>query len=82
LLIDAANLTIDGDGFRTADATGSALPTASNLNFVAGQTVPNLVIAKVDANRQVSLFNGRGRAARTPHVGAVRAPRPLRLPRE
>ena len=36
------------------------MPLASNLNFVANQTVPNLVIAKLGANGQVSLFNSSG----------------------
>ena len=35
--------------------TGSALPLASNLNFVQGQTIPNLVLAKLGVNGQVSL---------------------------
>ncbi len=36
-------------------------PTASNLNFVAGQTVPNLVVAKVGANGIVEIYNFAGR---------------------
>jgi hypothetical protein len=40
--------------------TGTALPNASNLNFVAGQTIPNLVIAKVGSNGKVSIFNSAG----------------------
>lgn len=47
-------------GFVTVFPAGSPRPTASNLNFVAGQAVPNLVIAKVGANGQVSLFNSSG----------------------
>src|SRR5439155_898236 len=35
-------------------------PNASNLNFVAGQTVPNLVVAKVGDNGQVTIFNAAG----------------------
>jgi Glycoside hydrolase family 44 len=38
--------------------TGSPLPNASSLNFVAGQTIPNLVIAKVGSGGQVSFYNG------------------------
>ena len=37
-----------------------ARPTASNLNFVAGQTVPNMVIVPVGANGQISLYNNTG----------------------
>ena len=37
---------------------GGARPRSSNLNFVAGQTVPNLVIAPVDSAGQVRFYNG------------------------
>ena len=45
--------------------TGAVMPTASNLNFVPGQTVPNLVIAKLGAvgtagAGMVSLYNSAG----------------------
>jgi outer membrane protein assembly factor BamB len=35
-------------------------PTASNLNFVPNQVIPNRVITPVDANGRVSIFNGAG----------------------
>ena len=35
-------------------------PLAANLNFAAGQTVPNRVIVKVGANGAISIFNGFG----------------------
>ncbi|MBW3650219.1 MAG: S8 family serine peptidase, partial [Actinobacteria bacterium] len=44
----------------TAWPTGSSRPLASNLNYTAGQTVPNLVVAKVGAGGKVSLFNNSG----------------------
>ena len=44
-------------GFITAYASGAARPNASNLNFSAGQTVPNLVTVPVGANGRVTLFN-------------------------
>jgi hypothetical protein len=47
-------------GYVTVYPAGTAIPTASNLNFVPGTTVPNLVIAKVGADGQVSLFNSAG----------------------
>ncbi len=47
-------------GFVTVFPSGSALPTASNLNFVAGQVTPNLVVAKVGALGQITLFNSAG----------------------
>jgi hypothetical protein len=45
-------------GYITASPSGGSLPTASNLNFVAGQTVPNLVVVPVGSDGKVSLFNG------------------------
>ena len=41
----------------TAYPHGQALPTASNLNFTKGQTIPNLVIVPVGANGKVDLNN-------------------------
>jgi hypothetical protein len=51
-------------GFLTVFPGGTARPLASNLNFVAGQTVPNLVVAKLGADGTVSLYNSAG----TTHV--------------
>jgi len=45
------------DGFVTVWPTGGTRPVVSNLNFVAGQTVPNLVSAKVGTGGTVSLYN-------------------------
>lgn len=42
--------------------TGSAMPTASNLNFVAGQTVANSVVSKTSADGRVSIYLGGGTA--------------------
>jgi hypothetical protein len=39
---------------------GEPRPTASSLNMVAGQTVPNLVAARLGAQGQVDLFNFTG----------------------
>jgi hypothetical protein len=55
------NVTVTGPakpGFVTVYGDGMALPVVSNLNFVPGQTVPNLVIAPVGANGKVDLYNG------------------------
>ena len=46
--------------FLTAWPQGEARPVASNLNYVAGQTVPNLVVVKVGAGGKVDLFNFAG----------------------
>jgi hypothetical protein len=47
-------------GYLTVYPDGVATPLASNLNFVPGQTVPNLVIAPVGADGKVDLYNGSG----------------------
>lgn len=46
--------------FLTVWPSGQPLPTASNLNVVGGQTVANLVIAKVGAGGRVAVFNESG----------------------
>ena len=47
------------NGFITVYPTGSVRPTASNLNFAQGQTIPNLVTVKVGTDGKVTLFNGQ-----------------------
>ena len=57
------NITVTGPtapAFLTVWPTGVPMPTASNLNFVAGQTVPNLVMARVGSDGTVSVFNNAG----------------------
>lgn len=46
-------------GFVTVFPCGVVQPTASNLNFVAGSTVPNAVIAKVGDGGKVCLFSSQ-----------------------
>ena len=48
--------------FLTAWPGDSRMPLASNLNYVAGLTVPNLVVVKVSAAGTISLFNNQGTA--------------------
>ena len=48
-------------GFVTAYPGGTALPTASNLDFTAGSTVPNLITVPVGSDGTVTLYNGSGR---------------------
>jgi hypothetical protein len=48
------------DSYLTVYPTGTSKPLASNLNFVAGQTIPNLVIARIGAGGKVSLYNNVG----------------------
>lgn len=45
-------------GVITAYPTPGSLPTASNLNFTAGETVPNLVMVSVGPGFNLALYNG------------------------
>lgn len=45
-------------GYITAYPGGPTPPSASNLNFTTGQTVPNLVVVPVGSDGQVTLYNG------------------------
>jgi hypothetical protein len=52
------NLTVTGPdaiGFITAYPDGTSVPTASNLNFSAGQTIANMAMV---SGPQVDLYNG------------------------
>ncbi|MET3176379.1 UNVERIFIED_ORG: subtilisin family serine protease [Arthrobacter sp. UYCu721] len=44
-------------GFATAHASGTPRPNASNVNFSAGQIVPNSVTVPVGADGKAALFN-------------------------
>jgi len=57
------NVTVTGgsnNSFLTAFPTGGSVPTASNLNFAAGQTIPNLVTVKIGSGGQVAFANAVG----------------------
>ncbi len=45
-------------GFLTVFPTGTTKSTSSNLNWQAGQTVPNLVTVELGSNGDVSIYNG------------------------
>jgi hypothetical protein len=49
-----------GSGYATVFPDGAARPLASNLNFSARETIPNLVIAPVGGDGKVDLYNGSG----------------------
>ena len=48
--------------FLTVYPEGTPRPTASNLNWAAGQSVSNCVIVPVSSSGQVTVFNGGGKA--------------------
>jgi len=57
------NVTVTGPtapSFLTVWPDGATQPLASDLNYVAGQTVPNLVVVKVGTSGAVDFFNGVG----------------------
>jgi hypothetical protein len=59
------NVTVDsttGASFLTLFPAGAPQPNASNLNWAAGTTIPNLVTVKLGAAGQVSIYNDAGNA--------------------
>lgn len=61
------NVTATGanaSGYVTVFPAGQGPPTASNLNFRAGQTVPNLVLVPLDDRGRLALVANAG----SPHV--------------
>jgi hypothetical protein len=60
-----ANTTVTeptADGFLTVSPAGAATPPTSNLNFVAGETVPNLVAVGIGSAGNVAIANSAGSA--------------------
>lgn len=58
VLAVAANITVTAptvQGFLTAYPAGEAVPTSSNVNFRAGQTVPNLAVLRPGAGGRVGI---------------------------
>jgi YVTN family beta-propeller protein len=58
LNVTATNPT--ASSYVTVYPDGAARPTASNLNFTAGETIPNLVIVPVGADGKVDFYNFAG----------------------
>jgi hypothetical protein len=57
VVINVTVTNTTGASFLTVWPSGEAQPLASNINFVGGQTVANLVTVKTGANGKVSLYN-------------------------
>jgi len=58
-----ANLTVNNTSapsYLAAWPDGAIRPTASDLNWVAHQTVPNLVVVKLGGNGKLDLYNAAG----------------------
>jgi hypothetical protein len=57
------NITATGGsraGYLTVYPAGGSLPLASNVNYGAGQSVPNRVIVGLGTNGAVTIYNGGG----------------------
>lgn len=53
------NVTVtaaQGPGFVTVYPCGTTIPTASNINYITGSTVANLVVAKIGSGSQVCVY--------------------------
>ncbi len=60
VILNVTSTQADAASFVTVWPTGDARPNASNVNTAPGQDTPNLVVAKVGAGGQVSLYNNAG----------------------
>ena len=60
VLLNVTAVFPDGPGFVTVWPCGSSRPDASNLNYAAGQVVPNAVLAKVGVGGKVCIFTLAG----------------------
>jgi hypothetical protein len=59
----ALNVTVTGGtsgGFLTMWPARQAQPVASNINFVAGQTIANMVVVRLGSNGAISLMTNQG----------------------
>jgi len=59
----ALNVTVTNptaDSYLSVYPGGSGQPNASNLNYVAGQTIPNMVVVPLGPGGTVTLFNAAG----------------------
>lgn len=60
VVLNVTSTASTAESYLTVWPTGSPRPTASSLNFLRGQNVPNLVVAKVGVGGRVSVFNNAG----------------------
>lgn len=57
VVLNVTAVNTRGGGYITIWPTGQARPTASNLNFIEGQTIPNLVTVRLGAEDAIDVFN-------------------------
>lgn len=60
VVVNVTAVSPTATGFLTVYGSGVARPTASNLNFVAGQVVPNLVVSGLGADGRLAIYNFTG----------------------
>jgi hypothetical protein len=60
VVVNVAVTNTTASSFLTIYPTGVSLPLAANLNFVAGQTVPNLVTVGLGTGGKATVYNGVG----------------------
>ncbi|TMD10005.1 MAG: hypothetical protein E6J01_00190 [Chloroflexi bacterium] len=60
VVLNATVTNTSASSFLTAWATGGTMPVVSNLNWVAGWTVPNRVIVPVGTGGKVNFYNKFG----------------------
>lgn len=60
VVVNVTAVTPSAESYLTVWPSGSLQPTASNLNYVADQTFPNLVVVPLGTNGQISLANAAG----------------------
>ncbi len=60
VVLNVTVATTTNGSYLTIWPSGSSKPTASDLNWTAGTTIPNLVVAEVGANGQISIYNNAG----------------------
>jgi hypothetical protein len=62
VVMNVAVTNTTAESYLTVHPTGEARPLAANLNWVAGNTVSNRVIAKLGTNGRVTIYNNAGQA--------------------
>jgi outer membrane protein assembly factor BamB len=62
VVLNVAVTEPSGAGWMTVFPSGTVRPLAASINFAAGQTVSNLVVAKLGPNGAVDIYNDQGRA--------------------
>ena len=60
MLLNVTVVAPSNDTYVTVFPSGSTVPLASNLNAVAGQIVPNSVLARLGPDGSVALYNNAG----------------------